>query len=75
MKLLFQHKTARSLPFCSDFLKGVYARAPTRETKAVARGKQTFFVPLPSLAFSVARRHFRVLRVSVDGLRKPKDCS
>ena len=75
MKLLFQQKTAGSLPFCSDFLKGVYARAPTRKTRAVARGKQTFFMPLPSLAFSVARRHFPVMRVSVDGLRKPRDCS
>ena len=65
----------RDCSFCSDFVKGVYARKPTRETRAVALEEKRFFVPLPSRAFSVARGHFCVLRVSVDGLRKPRDCS
>ena len=61
-------------------VKGVCARerraAARRETREEKGDNSfSFFVPLPSRAFSHARGRLRVSRVLLDAPRKKRDCS
>ena len=62
-------KTANSLSFSSDLLRGVHARASVEQLREMRTGH------FPPRALCHARGHYRLFRVSLDGLRNKRDCS
>ena len=71
VRMLFKDttKTANSLSFSTDLMRGVHARA------SVERPRETRTVHFPPRALCHARGHYGLSRVSLDGLRKKRDCS
>ena len=65
------------------FSEGSARERERRRARRVKRRRQpekkkerlSFYVPLPSRAFSRARAHLHILRVLMDGSRKKRDCS
>ena len=62
-------KTANSLSFSSDLLRGVHARAGVEQLLEMRTGH------FPPRALCHARGHDRLSCVSLDGLRNKRDCS